>query len=155
MGSFVGIIVTSKSILRSITSGLSDKRQTGDICASAGPGPVPPPRTNIASDKQLYCDSRQSSLSTAPHTPLKQNLSTNNSFICQNCINNSKVSVKRSVSYHERGRKEAKKQSLHRSGTVIVSNKPPPSSISTTSSNKAGVMVVKTITLNFSNIFML
>jgi len=125
------MVTTSKKKL-----GLSDKRQTGDICASAGPGPVPPPRTNTASDKQLHCDSRQSSLSTAPHTPLKQNLSTNNSFICQNCINNSKVSVKRSVSYHERGRKEAKKQSLHRSGTVIVSNKPPPSSISTTSSNK-------------------
>jgi len=128
------MVTTSKKKL-----GLSDNK-TGDRNIQTKPGPVPPPRTNMASDKQLYCDtSRHSSLSVPP---LKQNPAPNSSFICQNCTNNSKVSVKRSVSYHERGRKEAKKQSLHRSGTVIVSTKMPPSSSTnpTTGINKVPKM---------------
>lgn len=80
-----------------------------------------PPRTNLDSDKQYFCDKSQ-------NVPLKPNKT---NYVCQNCsiicVNNtssSKPSIKRSVSYQQRGKnkKEYKKNGLQRRDTVLVSN---------------------------------
>jgi len=93
-----------------------DKKSVTTTKVNLGPLPI-----NLDSDKQYFCDKRQ-------NVPLKPN---NTSYVCQNCniicVNNniaSKPSIKRSVSYQQRGKskKEYKKNGLQRRETVLVSS---------------------------------
>ena len=87
----------------------------------------PGSKTNTDSDKQIFCDQNIPTLKAVSLLPVNQ------SIVCQNCMiqaspmarPNVPPSVRRTASYHQqRGRKEIKKQSLQRSGTILIQGPP-------------------------------
>ena len=100
-------------ILPNLSSGVRDKEAGDKKSVVTTKVNLGPPRTNLDSDKQYFCDKSQ-------NVPLKPNKT---NYVCQNCsiicVNNtsfSKPSIKRSVSYQQRGKnkKEYKKNGLQR-----------------------------------------